>query len=72
MTVWVKPQPEVEQFSPLRYPGISPDRLVNGRYVPESETIVTVADPYVLLHELKRHFEGAWHPAAWAAPAAAR
>jgi hypothetical protein len=29
--------------------------------VPADKMIVSIADPYVLLHEFRHHFEGAWH-----------
>jgi len=34
----------------------------HGCYNPTTRTIISVADPHILLHELKHHFEGAFHP----------
>ena len=34
----------------------------HGCYNPKTNTIISVADPYILLHEIKHHFEGTWHP----------
>lgn len=61
LTVWIRPQPEVEMLCRLRSPGLAKDRRVNGCYLPNEQTIIAVEDPYVLLHELKHHLEGAWH-----------
>ena len=72
LTILIRPQPEVDRLCRLRYPSVPPNRRIDGCYAPEGETIITVADPYVLLHELRHHFEGAWHSNEWTAPAATR
>ena len=61
ITVWLRPQPEVEFLCRLRLANVSRDRQVMGCYLPDSHTIIAVADPQVLLHEFKHHFEGKFH-----------
>lgn len=61
LTVWIRPQPEVEFLCRLRSPGIPQNHRVNGCHLPNEQTIIAVEDPYVLLHELRHYFEGAWH-----------
>jgi len=61
ITVLIRPQPEVEQICLLRGAKLSTTARIYGCYVPGAKLIVSTADPYVLLHEFKHHFEGAWH-----------
>jgi hypothetical protein len=61
VTVLVKPQPEVEFFCRLRMKSVRNDQRVMGCYLPDSRTIIAVADPYVIIHEFKHHFEGPFH-----------
>ena len=62
ITVLIRPQPEVQLICLLRggKPSTATARI-NGCYVPSDKLIVSTADPYVLLHEFKHHFEDAWH-----------
>ena len=61
VTVVIRPQPEVEMICRLRSPHRAPDGRIHGCYVPADRMIVSTADPYVLMHEFKHYFEGAWH-----------
>ena len=61
VSVWVRPQPEVEFLCLMRLGTVRRDQRVMGCYLEDSHTIVSVADPYVLLHEFKHHFEGKFH-----------
>jgi len=61
VTVVIRPQPEVEMICRLRSPHTAPAGRIHGCYVPADRMIVSTADPYVLMHEFKHHFEGAWH-----------
>ena len=61
ITVWLRPQPEVEFLCRLRLANVSRDRQVMGCYLPDTHTIIAVADAQVLLHEFKHHFEGKFH-----------
>jgi hypothetical protein len=61
VTVLILPQPEVETICLLRGGKASSTARIHGCYVPGERLIVSTADPYVLLHEFKHHFEGAWH-----------
>jgi hypothetical protein len=61
VTVVIRPQPEVEMICRLRSPQTAPPGRIHGCYVPADRMIVSTADPYVLMHEFKHHFEGAWH-----------
>jgi len=45
----------------LRSPLSAPTGRIHGCYVPADRTIISTADPYVLMHEFKHYFEGAWH-----------
>lgn len=60
VTVVIRPQPEVERICRLRS-SHTVDGPVHGCYVPADQLIVSTADPYVLMHEFKHYFEGAWH-----------
>ena len=61
VTVLIRPQPEVEMICLLRGGKVSATARIHGCYVPGERLIVSTADPYVLLHEFRHHFEGAWH-----------
>lgn len=61
VTVVIRPQPEVEMICRLRSPQAAPVGRIHGCYVPADRMIISTADPYVLMHEFKHHFEGAWH-----------
>ncbi len=61
VTVLIRPQPEVEFLCRLRLSNPERYQRVMGCYLPDSKTIVSVADPYILLHEFKHHFENKWH-----------
>ena len=61
VTVVIRPQPEVEMICRLRSPNSAPAGRIHGCYVPADRMIISTADPYVLMHEFKHHFEGAWH-----------
>ena len=61
VTVLIRPQPEVELICLLRGGKASATARIHGCYVPSEMLIVSTADPYVLLHEFKHHFEGEWH-----------
>ena len=61
VTVVIRPQPEVEMICRLRSPQSAPAGRIHGCYVPADRMIISIADPYVLMHEFKHHFEGAWH-----------
>jgi len=61
LTVFVLPQPEAEFLCRLRLPEVRRNRRVLGCYLPDSQTIITVPDPYILIHELRHHFEGRFH-----------
>ena len=61
VTVVIRPQPEVEMICRLRTPQSAPAGRIHGCYVPADRMIISTADPYVLMHEFKHHFEGAWH-----------
>jgi hypothetical protein len=61
VTVLIRPQPEVELICLSRGGKVSATARIHGCYVPGDNLIVSTADPYVLLHEFKHHFEGAWH-----------
>lgn len=61
ITVWLRPQPEVEFLCRLRLANVGPERQVMGCYLPDTHTIIAVADPQVLLHEFRHHFEGKFH-----------
>ena len=43
-----------------------------GCYQADQHRIVTVPDPYVLIHEFKHYFEGPWHSPLANVPAAAK
>jgi hypothetical protein len=61
VTVLIRPQQEVEMICLLRGGRVSATARIHGCYVSGERLIVSTADPYVLLHEFKHHFEGAWH-----------
>jgi hypothetical protein len=61
VTVVIRPQAEVEMICRLRSPQSAPAGRVHGCYVPADRMIISTADPYVLMHEFKHYFEGAWH-----------
>jgi hypothetical protein len=61
VTVVIRPQAEVEMLCRLRSAHAAPAGRVHGCYVPADRMIVSTADPYVLMHEFKHYFEGAWH-----------
>ena len=61
VTVVIRPQPEVEMICRLRSPQAARTGRIHGCYVPADKMIVATPDPYVLMHEFKHHFEGAWH-----------
>jgi hypothetical protein len=61
VTVVIRPQPEVEMICRLRSAQAAPAGRVHGCYVPADRMIISTADPYVLMHEFKHYFEGAWH-----------
>lgn len=61
VTVVIRPQPEVEMICRLRSAHVVPGGRVHGCYVPVDKMIVSTEDPYVLMHEFKHYFEGAWH-----------
>lgn len=61
VTVVIRPQSEVEMICRLRSPLSAPAGRIHGCYVPTDQTIISTADPYVLMHEFKHYFEGAWH-----------
>ena len=58
VTVLLRSQPEVELISAG---GSAPMGRIHGCYVPANNMIVSTADPYVLMHEFKHYFDGAWH-----------
>jgi hypothetical protein len=59
--VLIRPQQEVEMICRLRALGNIREGRVQGCYVPEDNMIVSTPDPYVLLHEFRHFFEGAFH-----------
>jgi hypothetical protein len=61
VTVVIRPQQEVEMICRLRSPQSAPTGRIHGCYVPADRMIISTADPYVLMHEFKHYFEGAWH-----------
>lgn len=61
VTVVIRPQPEVEMICRLRSAQRVPGGRIHGCYVPADRMIISTADPYVLMHEFKHYFEGAWH-----------
>ena len=61
VNVWVRPQPEVEFLCKLRLPAVAKNKRVIGCYLADSRTIISVADPYVIMHEFRHHFEGRFH-----------
>jgi hypothetical protein len=61
VTVVIRPQPEVEMICRLRSTHKATNGRIHGCYVPADKMIVSTADPYVLMHEFKHYFEGAWH-----------
>lgn len=61
VTVVIRPQPEVEMICRLRSAHKAIGGRIHGCYVPADRMIVSTADPYVLMHEFKHYFEGAWH-----------
>ncbi len=61
VTVFIRPQAEVELICRLRSPRAAPEGRIPGCYVPVDRLIVSTADPYVLMHEFKHYFEGPWH-----------
>ena len=61
VNVWLRPQPEVEFLCRLRLPAMRRDQRVMGCYLADSRTIISVADPYVIMHEFRHHFEGRFH-----------
>lgn len=61
ITVLIRPQPDVELICKLRGAKAPTTARIHGCYVPADKMIVSIADPYVLLHEFRHHFEGAWH-----------
>jgi hypothetical protein len=61
VTVVIRPQAEVELICRLRSSHQAPGGRIHGCYVPADRMIVSTADPYVLMHEFKHYFEGAWH-----------
>jgi hypothetical protein len=61
VTVVIRPQAEVDMICRLRGSQSGPSGRVHGCYVPADKMIVSTADPYVLMHEFKHYFEGAWH-----------
>jgi hypothetical protein len=61
LTVVIRPQPEVEMICRLRSNQQATAGRIHGCYVPADRMIVSTADPYVLMHEFKHYFEGAWH-----------
>ena len=46
--------------------------LATGCYQADQHRIVTIADPYVLIHEFKHYFDGPWHSPLARMPAAPR
>jgi hypothetical protein len=61
VTVVIRPQAEVEKSCRLLSPQSAPVGRIHGCYVRADRTIISTADPYVLMHEFKHYFEGAWH-----------
>ena len=61
LTIWIRPQAEVEILCRMAQPGLPRDRHVLGCYMEASRTIVSIDDAWVLMHELKHFFEGRWH-----------
>ncbi len=61
ISVWIRPQEEVKFFCRLVVPNVVKHQKILGCYLPESKTIISIADPYVILHELKHYFEGKFH-----------
>lgn len=60
LTVWIVPEPEVDFLCGLRLHK-GPGQVALGCYLPEKQTIISPPNVYVLLHELKHHFEGHFH-----------
>jgi hypothetical protein len=60
VTVVIRPQSEVELICRLRSPHAAPEDASTAA-TPADRLIVSTADPYVLMHEFKHHFEGPWH-----------
>ena len=61
LTIWIRPQTEVEILCRMAHPALPRDRHVLGCYLEETRTIVSIDDAWVLMHELKHFFEGRWH-----------
>lgn len=59
--VWLRPQEEVSFICRSAYPALVSNMVVRGCYIEKQNAIVSIPDPYVLLHEFKHHFEGRWH-----------
>lgn len=60
VAVWIKPEPEVAYLCGLALK-LPRGKVARGCYSPEAKAIISVADPYVLLHEFKHYFEGRFH-----------
>lgn len=61
LQVWIVPEPEVAFLCGLRLHR-GPGQVVLGCYLAEQQAIISPPNVYVLLHELKHHLEGRWHP----------
>ena len=61
LSIWIRPQAEVEILCRMAQRAVPADRDILGCYIDATRTIVSVDDAWVLMHELKHHFEGRWH-----------
>jgi hypothetical protein len=61
LTIWIRPQAEVNVLCHMADPKLPPSVHVLGCYIVETQTIVSTDDAWVLMHELKHFFEGRWH-----------
>ena len=62
LRVWIRPPREVDILCRMVVDA-PPQVEIRGCFIPATKTIISVDDPYIILHELKHYFEGAWHQA---------
>ena len=62
VNVWIRPPAEADFLCRLCLRNVPRSAWVLGCYLPDTQTIIAVADPYILAHEFRHHFEGPFHP----------
>jgi len=62
LRVMIRPPREVDILCRMAQ-NAPPQVEVLGCYIETSKLIIAIDDPYVILHEMKHYFEGAWHQA---------